>query len=202
MIEVLSRRIEEAAWEDVEARVVDARFLDGIGDGRFSHTFSTFMLCLAPEPEKIVEEMRRVTRGDGVLGLAVWGDPKFGAFVKPWEMACRQVGRADWTYPQLMDEDWTIEANVKRGLEGAGWKDVSVWEEECVWGWGSGEEVAGYFFEGGNPANERAVEAFRVTGGDVGEARKVFERVLGEEGGKESGEIELRVVATLATARK
>ncbi|KAL9062886.1 MAG: hypothetical protein Q9161_009710 [Pseudevernia consocians] len=201
MIATVRRRITAQKWARVSARVVDGRSLEGIDDASFTHTLSTFMVCLAPEPEKIAREMWRVTKEDGVLGLAVWGRPRFGPFTAPWEKACREQVPG-YEAPVLMGEEWTVGGKVKGGLERAGFRDVEVWEEDCVWGWESAGAVAGYYFEGGNPVNLREVESFRALGGDVEKARPVFERVVGEEWGVGDGAVELHALATLATARK
>ncbi len=201
MVSTVQRRITEEAWVGVTARVVDGRQLHGIQDGSFTHVFSTFMVCLAPEPEKIVREMHRVTKAGGVLGLAVWGDPRVGMLTKPWDRACREQV-AGYETPPLMDVEWTGGGDVRGGLERAGFRDVEVWEEDCVWGMESAEALAGYMFDGGNPGALRILESFRARGGDVDKARPIFERVVREESGREDGSVELYVSATLATARK
>lgn len=201
MITTVERRIGAEKWAGVRARAVDGRRLDGVDDGSFTHALSAFMLCLAPEPDRIAREMWRVTREGGVLGVAVWGLPRFGPFTAPWEAACREQVPG-YEAPVLMDEAWTVGGKVKGGLERAGFRDVEVWNEDCVWGWESAGAVGEYYFEGGNPVNLRGIESFRALGGDVEKARPVFERVVGEEWGVGGGAVELHVLATLATARK
>lgn len=201
MVEILQRRMADQKWQGATARVVDSRNLQGIQDNSFTHTFSTFMVCLAPEPEKIVGEMRRVTKEGGVLGLAVWGDPRFGPFTSPWETACRNF-ISDYESPILMDPNWTLATNVKAGLDEVGFKDVDVWEEDLSWWWDSADAVSKYFIDGGNPANLRSVDSFKARGGHVDDAKPIFERLIKEGCGQKDGSIELRVSATLATARK
>ncbi|KAF6219725.1 hypothetical protein HO133_003550 [Letharia lupina] len=201
MVDILKRRVQAQKLEEVTARVVDGRNLQGIKDGSFTHTFSTFMVCLAPEPDKIVAEMHRVTKQGGVLGLAVWGDPRFGPFSSPWEKACRRL-ISDYEPPMIMPAEWTLAENVKAGLEKAGFGDVDVWVENVAWRWDSVEALSGYYFEGGNPGNVKVLDSFKALGGKVDEARPIFERIIKEECGKEDGSVELRVPATLATARK
>ena len=77
MIDELRRRVDVQRWEKVFPMVLDARKLEGIEDKSFTHTFSTFMICLAPDPELIAKEMYRVTKRGGVLGPATWGEPWF-----------------------------------------------------------------------------------------------------------------------------
>lgn len=201
MIRVLRSRIADEKWQNVTARVVDSRNLEGIQDDSFTHTFSTFMVCLAPEPGKIVSEMRRVTKEGGVLGLAVWGDPRFGPFTSPWKKATRQSIH-DYEPPVLMDPNWTLANNVKAGLEKVGFKDVNVWEEDLSWRWESIEALSEFFFNGGNPPNVRTIDSFKARGGNVNEARPIFERIIKEGCRLKDGSIELHVLATLATARK
>ena len=201
MIGIFRQRIEDQKWADVTARVVDSRNLDGLQDGSFTHTLSTFMVCLAPEPEKIVSEMWRVTKEGGVLGLAVWGSPYFGTFSTPWVTACRRQ-IPNYESPMVMSESWTLTSKVKAGIEEAGFKDVDVWVEDCSWRWESAEAVSKYFFDGGNPGNWKPVDSFRACGGDVDEAKPHFERAVQDEFGQEDGSIDLHAPATLATARK
>ena len=202
MIEVLRRRVRERGWGDtVTLRVADGRRLDGMEDGSFTHVFSTFMVCLAPEPGKIVSEMLRVTAPGGVLGLAVWGDPRFGAFSQPWTRACRELV-AGFAAPMIMDEDWTLAANVEAGLREVGFREVHVREEHVPFRWESVGVLSEYIFHGGNPANLKMVDAFRAQGGDMDKVRPIFERVIKEESGRDDGSVVVSVSATLATARK
>ena len=201
MISILKRRISDQKWADATARVVDSRHLSEIQDESFTHTFSTFMVCLAPDPDTIVQEMLRVTKAGGVLGLATWGDPRFGRFFTPWEKACREL-MPGYEAPPVMEEEWTLAANVEAGLVRAGFKDVRVWVEELTWRWESAEALAEYLFKGGNPPNVKVIESFKARGGNVEEARKIYERVAKEEYGLGDGSVGVQIPATLSTARK
>ena len=201
MISILQRRISDQKWASVTARVLDSRKLSDIQDGSFTHSFSTFMVCLAPEPDQIVREMLRVTKSGGVLGLAVWGDPRFGQFFMPWEKACREL-LPDYEPPAVMGAEWTLTANVRAGLERAGFQGVEVWEENLSWRWESAEAWAGYYFDGGNPANMKVIESFKARGGDIEQARTMYVGIVKEEYGSGDGSVEVQIPATLATARK
>ena len=201
MLGILQTRISAQNWTNISARVVDSRHLSGIQDNSFTHTFSAFMVCLAPNPDQIVQEMLRVTRPDGVLGLAVWGDARFGQFFAPWEQACREL-LPDYKPPAVMGEEWTLDTNVRAGLEKAGFKDVEVRKEFRAWKWESAEELEHYFFDRGHPANVKVIESFKEAGGDVEKARAIFVRVFKEDLSARDGSVECEVPATLATARK
>ena len=201
MISVLRRRIYDQKWTNISARVADSRFLSDFRDGEFTHTLSTFMVCLAPEPDKIVGEMWRVTAPGGVLGLAVWGDPRFGRFYVPWDKACREL-MPGYEPPAAMGAEWTLAENVQAGLEKVGFKDVEVWVEHVFWHFESAEAVTKYFFEAGNPATVKVMESFKARGGDMAKARVIYEKEIKDEGGREDGSIGVPIIATFATARK
>ena len=201
MIDVMHRKIVDQKWDNVTARVLDSRHLFDVQTDSFTHTFSTFMVCLAPEPDQIVREMLRVTKPGGVLGLAVWGDERFGHFFTPWEQACRRL-IPDYEAPAVMEAEWTVAANVEAGLDRAGFKDVKVWVEDSGWRWESAEALAKYVFDGGNPANVKVIESFKARGGNLQEARALYIKIANEEYGRGDRSVEVPIPATLATARK
>lgn len=200
MVNILKSRAK-GAGQDVNTRVLDARDLEGIKNDTFTHTFSTFMVCLAPNPEQIAREMYRVTKKGGVLGLAVWGEPYFGYFNAPWAKACRMI-MPEYEPVAIMDRNWTTLQHVKAGLENAGFADVDVREESQLWGWESAGELARYFLDGGNPGNEAMRETFKAQGGDVEKVRSLFEKIVEEDYRTSGGRVESAVLVCFATARK
>ncbi|MCJ1457352.1 hypothetical protein MMC28_007720 [Mycoblastus sanguinarius] len=201
MIELLQEKVKKQGWKNIDARALDARHLKGIADNTFTHTFSTFMVCLAPDPDLIAREMYRVTKPDGILGLSVWADPYFGYFSSPWSKACRQFDEG-YQRPMIMETSWTQGERVKDGLAKAGFKDIDVREESVPWRWENVESLAKYFFEGGHPGNVKMLHAFTERGGKIEKVRPEFEEIIREDYGKEGGYVEGAVMACLATARK
>ena len=201
MISTLRRRISDQKWTNISARVADSRHLSDVRDGEFTHTLSTFMVCLAPEPDKIVREMWRVTAPGGVLGLAVWGDPRFGRFYVPWEKACREL-MPGYEPPAAMGAEWTLAENVQAGLEKVGFKDVEVWVEDIFWHFESVEATTKMFFDAGNPATMKVIESFKARGGDMAQARLIYEKGTKDESGREDGTVAVPILATFATARR
>jgi len=125
MVSILSCRVAENGWKDVQAKTLDARKLEGIADDSFTHVFSTFVIRLAPEPDLIAREMYRVTKPGGVLGLGAWADPYFGFCNTPWTKACRKV-MPDYEAVAPMDGRWSRTEDVKANLEGVGFEIVDV----------------------------------------------------------------------------
>ena len=106
---------------NVTTEIADSRSLSQTHDDWFDYTFSTFMICLAPEPHRLAQEMNRVTKPGGTLALAVWADP--------WTKACKQVdGRHERL--RIMDDGWTDPEQVKAGLQEARFKDVVLVTEK------------------------------------------------------------------------
>ena len=82
------------------------------------------MICLAPEPHRIAQEMNRVTKPGGNLALAVWADP--------WTKACKPVdGRHERL--RITDDGWTDSEQVKAGLQVARFKGVVLVTEKWPW---------------------------------------------------------------------
>ena len=201
MVSLQDEKIAENGWKEVETRTLDARRLEGVDDGRFSHSLSTFMICLAPGSDDIAREMYRVTRRGGIVGLAVYSDPYFGVFNTPWTQACQSL-IPEYESVLLMSEKWTRAAAVKAGLEEVGFRDVNVSEERQMWKWESVQELNEYFFEGGNPGNVLMVEPFLKMGGDMGEARRRFDGLVGEMYGVKGGRVQCEVLASFAVGWK
>ncbi|KAK4693304.1 hypothetical protein P7C71_g4071, partial [Lecanoromycetidae sp. Uapishka_2] len=201
MCDVVNTRMKQEEWLNVTTEIADSRSLSQIDDDWFDYTFSTFMICLAPEPHRIAQEMNRVTKPGGILALAVWADPWFSYLSDPWTKACKQVD-ARYERLRIMNENWTDPEQVKAGLQEAGFKDVVLVTEKWPWTWASSEEFIDYFIEGGNPGNQRQIDAWNVLGRSVDEVRPIFKRVVESDYGQPDGQIKGYVPAHLVTARK
>ncbi|KAK3171383.1 hypothetical protein OEA41_003467 [Lepraria neglecta] len=175
--------------------------LPELPDNEFTHTFSTFVICLAPEPDRIVQEMYRVTTPGGVLGLGVWADPWFGYTSDLWTKACKQLDPR-YERARIMDDEWTQPEQVKAGLQRTGFNDVVLTTERGVWEWENFDAFAKYFFDGGNPGNERMIDNWKALDRSLGEVRPVFKRIVEEEYGQPNGTLKGYVPAHLVTARK
>ena len=200
MIDMLNRRISAEKLKNVETRVLDARQLEGIAENSFTHTFSTFMLCLAPQADMIASEMYRVTKPGGVLGLAVWADAWFGYYSEPWTKACKQLDEK-FQPPRIMDKEWTDPTEVEKGLAKVGFEDIKLTKVNGSWRWESYEALANYFFDGGNPGNVKMLDAWTDLRRSIDEVRPLFQKVVEEEY-RRDGYLEADVPALLVTACK
>lgn len=202
MVAILKARLDDASANHViETRVLDGRDLAGVPDDSFTHTFSTFMVCLAPDPHEIAKEMYRVTSPGGVLGLAVWADPLFGYFNTPWAKACRTFV-PDYEPVAIMEDSWTLVEKVSEGLEKVGFRDVDVRMESEKWRWESAEDLVGYFFDAGNPGNILMRASFEDRGVEASTVRELYGKVVREMYEVEGGAVEGEVLACIATGRK
>lgn len=201
MIDSVITRINDEGWKNLEARVLDARNLEGIEDASLSHVLSTFMVCLAPEPKRVVAEMFRVTRPGGVLGLGVWGDPYYGAWNTPWTKACRELDPA-YQPVAIMEDEWTKIEKVEKGLKEAGYADVKMREMMMSKEWGSLDEPCDLFWKGGNPAVRLLHDSWKADGRPpLEDLKPIFRRIyaeLFERDGKVVSEMQI----TIGTARK
>lgn len=200
MVSTVQTTAKESGWTDFEARVQDVRELS-IESKSLTHVFSTFVICLAPDPDRIAGEMHRVLQPEGVLGLAVWGDPNFEFFQGPWNEACRELDPA-YEAPGLMDPEWTYAANVEKGLVKAGFRDVEVRSKQQSWYWHNVQGLLKYIFKGDNPALQKWITSWTERGWSIEKVKPVYERKLEEAYGQRDGALEGPVSVCLAIARR
>ncbi|KAL8847130.1 MAG: hypothetical protein Q9221_007836, partial [Calogaya cf. arnoldii] len=195
MFDMKKKKASKEGWKHFDARVLDSRNLDGIKDNSFTHTLSAFMICLAQDPHLIMQEMYRVTKPDGLLGIATWGTPYYDFWVKPWTRACRQM---DESY----DPEWTVAKEIKENVEEVGFKDVRAIEKTGTWIFEDKNEALDYFFDGGNPGCVKMLQAWEDKGYSVEKVRPLFEKALEDEYGDGKGGLEGTHHVTFVIARK
>ncbi len=106
------------------------------GDDAFDVVLCQQGLQFFPEQAKAVADMRRVLRGDGVLGIAVWAH---GHPLVPFGVFCEELAAvgAEPPFQRAFDVDtYTMSADSVRALlvgSGFGSVDVRVAELEVCW---------------------------------------------------------------------
>ncbi|KAL2037758.1 hypothetical protein N7G274_009483 [Stereocaulon virgatum] len=196
MIDAVKVRIKIRGWKHVEAAIVNSRDLADMPDNTFSHTLSTFMICLAPEPDRIAQEMYRVTAPAGILGLAVWADP--------WTKACKQLD-PKYKRPRVMDDSWTDAEQVKSGLRKVGFTDIVLTTERGAWEWNNSDALLKYMLDGGNPGLRPLLDDWKALGRSVDEVKplcgKMIEDLYGQPDGTVKGYLPAHLVTCTETRR-
>jgi ubiquinone/menaquinone biosynthesis C-methylase UbiE len=100
---------EGFAIEWLEADAEELRF----EDGRFDCVGSVFGAMIAPRPRRVAEELFRVARPGGTVGMTAWLPERF-----PAQMFA-QVRHLLGVGPDLPDPDqWAVEATARKRFEG------------------------------------------------------------------------------------
>lgn len=203
MVQQTKNRAEFEGWLNHQAKVLDARTLTGILDTSITHCMSQFMISLAPEPDRIAQEMHRVLRSDGLLGLGTWGATAYTCWTDPWTIAARET-IPDYHCPPLMPARWCEADLVRAALEEVGFKQVEVREKNVLWEWESVEAIMHYVFEASNPGVEFFKQDFVAKGGDLVDIRPRYEMALRRLYEKDHGQgpMLVPVRAVLVIARK
>ena len=204
MVSQAQSRAEREGWgASCDFRVLDARSLDSIPDASITHTMSQYMICLAPDPDRIAAELYRVLKSGGVLGLGTWGLPRFDHFYYPWVTTAWKMGVMDFEALDLMPKKWTHSVSVKDALQEAGFRNVEIREKTVDWEFENLASCMHYVFREGNPAMEAYKQAW------VEKSRQdtdVFQPVYAEEMlklfGKEDGRVVIPIKSVLCIGRK
>lgn len=174
------KEIEKQHLPDVECQDLDATNLHLIADDTFTHSLSTFMIQFAPEPLRALQEMYRVTKPGGVLGLGMWGELCFDA---PWEDTVRHFEPdSNYKYTHAWTPDWQDEERLQRYIQDVGFKDVRMKTIRLRWDFESPEEFFQFFLESGNPEFMRGYQPWWDKGMES-VMRPVFEKIVREKYG-------------------
>jgi SAM-dependent methyltransferase len=115
-----ARRRAEADGLDIEVRVADAENLP-FDDASFDAVLSTFGVMFVPDPQRAADEMLRVTRPGGRIGLANWTP---GGFVgQMFKIVGRNVPPPAGIRSPL---EWGTEARLGELFAGAARVDVQT----------------------------------------------------------------------------
>lgn len=182
---------------DITTHVLDAADIEThFGQEVFTHVVSTFMLQYTHRPKDVLDAVFESLQEGGSLGIGLWGENNGPIVI--WKKAC-QATDSKHQVPMPHDQmAWTnvdeLEAVLKTKFKNV---ESEVWP--LNFGCESAEEVAKFWFEGGNPVPSRLVKAWVDEGGDLESVRWNYTRIAREEyaDGKE-----VAVDAILTTASK
>ncbi|KAL8722282.1 MAG: hypothetical protein Q9181_007518, partial [Wetmoreana brouardii] len=185
--------IEKKQLPKVQCKVLDATDLHSIANDTFTHSLSTFMVQFASKPRTALQEMYRVTKPNGTLGLCMWGEICFDA---PWEETARHF-EPDYVYPHAWTPDWADEDRLPRYVEDVGFKDVKLQTIRPRWDFQSPEEYFEYYFESKNPEFMRGYQPWWDKGME-GTMRPMFEKIVRERYGS-AKDFDMKVFLIVAT---
>ena len=168
--------IEKKHLPQVKCQVLDAIDLSPIADGTFTHSLSTFMIQFTPDPLRALQEMYRVTKPGGTLGLCMWGELCFDA---PWEDTARHF-EPNYTYPHAWTPDWSDEGRLQAYIQDVGFTDVRMKTIRPKWDFESPEEYLQYYLESKNPEFMRGYQPWWDKGMES-TMRPLFESIVREK---------------------
>ena len=117
--------------EWVEADVENLPF----EDGRFDCVGSVFGAMIAPRPRVVAEELFRVVRPGGTVGMTAWTPEGFSAEL--FQLGRSYAPPAD---DQPLSDEWSVEENVRERFDGLAARfDIEV--RKLVWNTDSPEEL-------------------------------------------------------------
>ena len=172
--------IEKKKLPDVQCRELDATDLRAIADDTFTHSFSTFMIQFAPDPHRALQEMYRVTKSGGTLGLGVWGEMHMD---RPWEDTVRHFEHdPNYRFPHTWSFDWKDPECLRSHIQNAGFKDIKM---ECIrphLGLKSAEDYCRLLLDSKNPEWMRGFQPWWDRGME-GIMRPVLKNIVKEKYG-------------------
>jgi SAM-dependent methyltransferase len=128
------RQRSEAEGYSVEWVEADVEALP-FDDGRFDCVGSVFGAMIAPRPRVVAEELFRVVRPGGTVGMTAWTPRGFSAEL--FRLGRSYAPPAD---DQPLSDEWSVEENVRERFDGLAARfDLEV--RELVWRAGSPEEL-------------------------------------------------------------
>lgn len=108
MIALAEGRVRDLALEDVDLAEMDASSMT-FPDQHFDHVVAMYVLSVAPEPERVIAEMRRVCRPDGCLYIVNHfrhGNPLISGFERAIAPLSRLLGfRPDFSLDEFVERN-------------------------------------------------------------------------------------------------
>jgi ubiquinone/menaquinone biosynthesis C-methylase UbiE len=119
------RARSEAEGYDIEWVEADAEELP-FEDGRFDCVGSVFGAMIAPRPRQVAEELFRVVRPGGTVGMTAW--TKEGFTAELFALGRSYAPPSD----QPLSDEWSVEENVRERFDGLASR-FEVERRELIW---------------------------------------------------------------------
>ncbi|KAK5122065.1 hypothetical protein LTR85_004311 [Meristemomyces frigidus] len=176
MVAQLQKVIDKDGLKNVRAKVDDATSLSA-PDQSVTHILSVAMIGSTSDPQKAIDEMHRVTKSGGIVGITSWVGH---CWPEVWQKAVRQSqNMPDYKAPTMTDPSTGSVESVRKLLQNAGWDVVDVKEQKSLFHWPDKQACMDFFFdkEHVNPIAENMRKGLEVK---MDEIRPTFEKVFDE----------------------
>ena len=177
MVAELQRKIEDDGLENITAQVEDATTLAGLPDDSFTHTLALAMIGSTPDPQKVMNEMFRVTKPGGVLGLGSWVGHCWKNLIEP--TVHRALGTPEFEAPVMVDPSTGSVDAIRSLLVHAGWNIIEIKQQKAPFLWKDKQELLDFFFdrEHPNPIGGRMLHGLED---EIDRLRPVMDQVIEE----------------------
>ena len=137
MVEAARRRAEDLGVRNVEARTMEAEWID-LPTASVDGVLCRWGFMLLADPEAALRETRRVLRSNGRVALAAWGDPKANPWLSEINAVGEERGLAEKPLPGTPGPFAFAEPGRIEGLlDDAGFEDVVVEPLDFVYAYDS-----------------------------------------------------------------
>ena len=134
------------------------------------------MIQFLPGPQGVVDEMYRLLRPGGVLGLGIWD--RNNDILNAWARACKMLD-PEYEVPKAHDpEAWYTVEELEEALRRAGLSGVRSEVVKVHFEWERTEDFIKFLFEEGNPSFVSLINAWT---GDLGDIKRELTRIIRDE---------------------
>ncbi|TMW64541.1 hypothetical protein Poli38472_011421 [Pythium oligandrum] len=148
MVEMARENLKDAGTDSLEIQVMEANGQDlvQVESGSMDRYLSSLCLQLAPEPDAILREARRVLKDDGIAGFTIWARPEFSSKFTIDAALEKELGLSEGKeHPNFaMGKDLDT---LRARFAAAGFNRVMIWPFLCVLELWSGADFAEFHRE-------------------------------------------------------
>jgi len=203
MVEAVQQRIDENGWKGVKTQVVDG-MKTGFPDNHFTHVVTNFGIMLMPEPEDALGECHRILQPGGVCAFTSWQTigwiPDIRKVIATIEGA-PPLPNTNTFLKSMGKGEWWDTSYVETALKRWGFEDIVLNTVRNVTTMGKpeayGQSFSGMLGKMLVGSKTWTQEDFEKYGKLLAPAVTIYYK---EKNGEK--EVELEMVAILATARK
>ncbi|POM73763.1 Hypothetical protein PHPALM_9357 [Phytophthora palmivora] len=126
---------------DIQFKEANGQDLDAVVTGSMDRYIASLCLQLAPDPDAMLREAKRVLTPSGIAGFTIWGSPDQSGTFEINAAVNKELGLENTTEHSNFIMGRDLPALRKRFTQ-AGFKHIQIWSFQCVVELWSGEEFA------------------------------------------------------------